>query len=609
MIRRALIGLPTLALIAVVAAAQEREAFHIVRPGDTLRGLTRQYLGTESRWRENWELNPHVENPDLLTPGQRIRIKIPHVGSPVPNARVLRVSGTVDERPAPVPWLGALDGDLLLEKDGIRTGPGSSSVLLFTDGTELALVEGSQVILARAGRSLEGVDQRSVEIVEGQAELASIESGAPAADIEIVVGGAVAKPRSGARGELQTRARKAETGGAAVMMYEGSGAVEAAGRKVEVERGMGTAVPESGPPAPPEKLLPAVRTLGPPPGARLPYPDPELAWEAVDGAASYTLELCTDAACREAYLRQTGLSATTTWRAESLAVATHYWRVTAVSPSGLDGYPSEVAAFTVLTDERDREAPVAVFELDGPTVDRRGEVYFGSGATVRVAVTDEPGGVASWHPLIDGRRGSMEELTGVWTDGAHSIDVAATDRLGNEATREGPRFTVDASPPTLIWEVGGDRALAECLPEVDRPERWQRRWVSWQKHARRVLRRRNAGPARWVVVAWNAEAFSGAGASWSARPLRWRERRRHQAVRYPGGSPALVVAAPRLVVPGSNGPLGDRFALIQASDAKAGVQFLSLRTTPGAAGPELEIETVDRLGNRSVERVPFLAPD
>ena len=592
----------------MAAPAQEQEASHIVRPGDTLRGLTRQYLGTELRWRENWELNPDIEDPDRLTPGQRIRIKIPRTGSPVPTAQVLSVSGTVDERPSPVPWLVALDGDLLLEKDGIRTGPASSSVLRFTDGTELALVEGSRVILARAGRSLEGVDQRSVEILEGQAELEAIDPEVPAPDIEIVVGGAVAKPRSGAGGELQTRARKAAAGGAAVMMYEGSGEVAAAGRKVEVERGMGTAVPASGPPAPPEKLLPAVRTKKPAPGARLPYPDPELTWEAVEGAASYTLELCADAACREAYLRRAGLTATT-WKTSPLAVKTHYWRVTAVSPSGLDGYPGEVATLTVLSDQRDREAPVALFELDGPAVERRGNTYYGPSTAVRVAVTDEPGGVASWHPVIDGRKGSVEDLTGPWSDGAHSIDVAAADRLGNEATRQGPRFTVDAAPPRLIWEAGGDRALAELLPEIDRSERWQRRWSSWQKRARRSLRRRGADPALWAVAAWSPDAFSGAARPWSAKPLRWREHRRHQTVHHQGGAPALLIAAPRLVVPGDDEPLGERFVLVRASDAGAGVQALSLRTVAAVAGPELEVTTVDRLGNRQLERVLFVAPD
>ncbi len=413
----------------------------------------------------------------------------------------------------------------------------------------------------------------------------------------------MAKPQTGAGGELQARARKVETGGAAVMMYEGSGEVEAAGARVEVERGMGTAVPEAGPPAPPEKLLPAPETRAPAAGDRLPYPDPELAWSAVAGAASYTLELCRDAGCQQAYLRRTGLTATT-WRPAPLAVAEHHWRVTAVSVSGLDGYPSPASVFTVLTDERDREPPTAVFELEGPAVDRGGETYYGPATTVRIAVADEPAGVASWRPLIDGREGSEEDLSRAWSDGEHAVDAAAIDRLGNEGTREGPRFTVDAEPPRVIWEVGGDRALAQLLPSVDRPDRWQRRWRSWQKRARRTLARRGADPALWALVAWNTDAFSEVGADWSAKTLRWRERRRHQTVSHAGGSPALLIVAPRLVIPGSETPVGEEMVLVRVEDEKSGARALSLRT----AGSELEIETIDRLGNRRVERARFLPP-
>ena len=403
--RRALNAFVALFPLAVAVAAAEREVTHIVRPGDTLRGLTRRYLGTELRWRENLRLNPDLNDPNELTPGQRIRLLVPQEESPVPTARLVMVNGDVEERPAPVDWLGAQSEDILLEKDGLRTGVGSSSTVALPGGTQLALTEESLVFLRRAGRSLEGVDERSVEIVEGQAELAAIEPTGEAVDIEIVIGSATARPASGAGGELQARARKSESGGAAVMMYEGSGAVEAAGETVAVERGMGTAVPEAGPPAPPEKLLPAPTSLNPSAGSRLPYPDPEFTWSAVDGAESYVLELCADPECLELRRRQRGLSGTL-WRSPALPVATHHWRVTAVSPSGLDGYPSATAQVAVLSDRRDTEPPVASFELEGPSVERGGETFHGSSALVRVAVSDSPGGVAGWRPVIDGRPAS-----------------------------------------------------------------------------------------------------------------------------------------------------------------------------------------------------------
>ena len=180
--------------------------------------------------------------------------------------------------------------------------------------------------------------------------------------------------------------------------------------------------------------------------------------------------------------------------------------------------------------------------------------------------------------------------------------------MGNEGTRRGPRFTVDAEPPRVIWEVGGDKAVEQLLVAVDRPQRWQRRWRSWQRRAQRSLRRRGADPALWALVAWNTDAFSEVAADWSVKTLRWRERRRHQTVSHAGGSPALLIVAPRLRVPGEEGPLGDRMLLVRVEDEKAGARSLSLRTVTGDGGPTLELETVDRLGNRRLERAGFLPP-
>src|SRR5512142_2076190 len=50
------------------------EGWHIVRPGDTLEGITLHYLGSAAAWRDNWRLNPFVTEPDLLQPGWRLRV-------------------------------------------------------------------------------------------------------------------------------------------------------------------------------------------------------------------------------------------------------------------------------------------------------------------------------------------------------------------------------------------------------------------------------------------------------------------------------------------------------------------------------------------------------
>lgn len=48
--------------------------FHIVRPGQTLSDIARQYYSSPDQWRRILRANPQIENPDLLTPGMKLTI-------------------------------------------------------------------------------------------------------------------------------------------------------------------------------------------------------------------------------------------------------------------------------------------------------------------------------------------------------------------------------------------------------------------------------------------------------------------------------------------------------------------------------------------------------
>ena len=248
---RAFVGLlAAVALALSPAAAQEASSpdlsgyvrgWHIVRPGENLHFITRMYLGDKLLWRENWKLNPQIEDPDKLTPGQRIDVLIERRDS-VPTARLRSIAGKVEGKPAPIAWNLARELDLMLEEDGLRTGNRASTEMEFSDGTRVLMTEDSVVYLSRSGRRLVGLPPRAVEIVEGQAEVAAKRPAGSEQAIEILVGGTRAVSRPDETGVAQTRARRTEGEGAAVMVYEGGGEVESGGQKVEVARGMGTAV-------------------------------------------------------------------------------------------------------------------------------------------------------------------------------------------------------------------------------------------------------------------------------------------------------------------------------------------------------------------------------
>jgi hypothetical protein len=284
-----------------------------------------------------------MDDPHRLTPGQRIRVILSHK---VPTAEITDLSRKVEERPFPDPWEKAELGNLLKARDGIRTWENSSAKLGFEDGSDLVVSELSVVFLRNVGTRLEGVERKSLEIVEGEADVEAAPLDDAVSDIEIVLGGAVANSRSIEGGSAQTRARRTPSGGAQLMVYAGAGLVASAGESVEVPPGMGTAVEAGEAPGEPERLLPPPQPIQPARDAALPHANPTFSWAAVHGAETYTLEICRDPDCG-ALIARVRYRKEPRWSADGLPLGKLYWRVRAVSPSGLDGFPSEPTPFKV----------------------------------------------------------------------------------------------------------------------------------------------------------------------------------------------------------------------------------------------------------------------
>jgi murein DD-endopeptidase MepM/ murein hydrolase activator NlpD len=538
---------------------------HVVRPGETLRGISARYLGSPRRWQEIQRLNPDIADPDRLRPGQRIRMPAPQQNAPA--AQVRRISRRVEERPAPIPWGPAQVGDLLVERDGVRTYGRSSAEMAFADGTRLTVTEDSLVFLQRTGRTLRGVEEsKAVEIVEGQADVEVRPGPARAAasrtpEIEIVLGKTKATSRPGPAGNVQARARRAGAGGAKVMVYGGAGEVEAGGARVAVPEGMGTSVAGEGPPSPPEKLLPAVRLSTPGPGAGLECSNPALAWEPVDGAYSYTVEVCRDASCGALVERVVGHGATE-WRAAALPLGELFWRVTARSRSGLDGYPSEAAPLSILAERSDLQPPAGALEVAGRRITVGDRLFVNADVELKVAAEDAQTGVSPSDPPAPPR-----------TAGEHTVTALVSDRCGNRTRTAPVTFTVDTEPPSVRW-VAGD---ADSFEQRGEPEGWERD----QRQRRRSLIRQEPETA---PLAWSA-----GGLGWiptrAGRPLRVESDRPQVFLRGEGTS---------LRAGGEEVRFGaGRILWIEATDAGAGVEHLTLQVEDGV----LKLEAADLVGN------------
>lgn len=303
---------------------------HTVRDGETLESITTKYLGSPRLWRENARLNPQLKNPNALRPGQRIRVILSRQ-IVAQNAEITRLSKRVEQKPEPQPWTRARQGDRLRARHGIRTFDDASAELQFDDGSSLTLTERSMVFLRGAAPRRE-LARSAIEIVNGQADVSVSPNQRADEGIEVIVGEARTRPKPSSDGAAVARTRKAAGGAAQVMVYGGSSEVEAGGRKVAVARGEGTTARPGAVPSPPEKLLPAPLNLA--------TSSDSITWSAVSGAVSYTIEVCADADCGVLIERTTGIKETTL-PLTALPPGRYFCRVTAVSRSGLDGFPSD----------------------------------------------------------------------------------------------------------------------------------------------------------------------------------------------------------------------------------------------------------------------------
>ncbi len=449
------------------ASKEEKTVWYVVRPGDTLRTLTDRYLGSEERWEENWKLNPELENPNRIFPGQAIRLLLP-TEVPADGALLRQISNRVEDQPTPLDWTEARKNAILRPRDGIRTYEASSADLVFPDDTSMVVTELSTVFISEGSQTAEQVDRTQIEIVVGQADLESSSTSSDLGQFEIVIGDAKAMPRAGkdSAGKssgMQTRARRSEGGSAQLMVYSGESSLAAAGAELTVGTGMGSSIPEGKPPTPPKKLLPAPEGKIPAAAAQLATPSPAFRWNPVLGARRYTLEVCSDERCGVLVERVQGL-ADPAWQATKLPVEKLYWRVTAVSASGLDGYPSTSQPFEILSAVADTEAPDVKIDFTGPQ--RVGPRFglndswiVGPGGEIEITVVDGGSGVGSQIVKIDGETVDASGLRAPWAEGERMLAVVATDRAGNTKEVELP-FVFDSTPPVFSWGAEGGPAVA-----------------------------------------------------------------------------------------------------------------------------------------------------
>ena len=334
---------PTLAQTLPIPPSGE----YVVQQGDTLESISQKFLGASARWNELMAANPAITNPHFIKPGSKIRITAQTINAK--RATIQQVFRQVEQMPFPRPWTPASVGGILQPRDGVRTFEKSSSELKFDNDTRMMVSEESVVFLREAAPTPENVSRKAIEIRAGQADL-DVKPGRDGPEHRRVPH----RRHPGNDTSGQPRAREPRGLGAPTMAAAGSWSSTARARsrrrdaRWPIPSGMGIAVTADGRTNGPEALMQAPRPLTPNESQTFDFSNPTFDWEPVPGASSYTVEVCRDPACGQLVDRSVGVRMTR-WTPRVLPIGSLYWRVSAVSASGLDSFISAAQKFTIRT--------------------------------------------------------------------------------------------------------------------------------------------------------------------------------------------------------------------------------------------------------------------
>lgn len=294
--RASAVGLAVVAALALAAPATparptaqpQAAADYRVQPRDTLIGVSRRLLVDPANWPAVARFNG-LRNPDLLRPGETLRIPLALLRSETAPATVLAASGTVRRSDrADAPHAGAE----VAEGATLGTGDDGNLVVRLVDGSVLRLRANSELLL-RDSRRYPGVDQvrSSVQLREGRVDVQSppTKGGQP--------GFRVTTPQGvlAVRGTAFRVAAQAAPQRTLGEVLEGAVAVDGhTGGGRQLEAGFGTRIESGGRVEAPVHLLPAPALQGL--DTLQERPLVVFAFPALAGAASYRAQVAREAA-------------------------------------------------------------------------------------------------------------------------------------------------------------------------------------------------------------------------------------------------------------------------------------------------------------------------
>ncbi|MBL4660433.1 MAG: LysM peptidoglycan-binding domain-containing protein [Alcanivoracaceae bacterium] len=403
---------------------------HIVKPGESLHSITHDYLGTDVLWKENWKLNPQVQNPHLLSIGQALII-IKQRQIPSERATMIDVVNKVERKKHIGDWKKAIIGDELNQQEGVRTFEKSSALLKLSNESEFKILEYSQVFLQSRKTTLLGTDSATIEIIKGDAELNWTPLDIKKLEIEIISGSTKLKPfiKKGMQTALRTGIT--DNGSSVISVYKGNSNVESAGKQVLVPQGMGLKVKKGQEPPEPKPLLRSPKLSSS--QSEYNYSNPILYWHKVPKARAYLLEICADKKCSIVTLQKK--TRDTHWQIQDLnKKGTFYWRVAAQSEEQIIGFRSDTRILHITDINEDKKGPFIAIDIVGMHKYLNGKTIISPSSRLNIFSIDGKAGLQSLYYKWDNNTFQKWNETPLSVPQSPAVlTIKATDQL-NQVT-------------------------------------------------------------------------------------------------------------------------------------------------------------------------------
>jgi len=126
---------------------------YTVKSGDTLGTIAAIYLGDPGRWKEIWNANPGIVNPDVISVGDTLQIPSVRVAAPAPTAPGVMPGPKIAAVTATPQDSFLAPGEVYTAPDGTSVvTPASASASALTPGIMLGIAAGMVLLILVASK-------------------------------------------------------------------------------------------------------------------------------------------------------------------------------------------------------------------------------------------------------------------------------------------------------------------------------------------------------------------------------------------------------------------------------------------------------------------------